>query len=128
MLAHMTVKGLTQKSKILDELEERATSSDQFTGELWPLTLELHHLGHHKRLDAHRKAGNDIVAAWHAAKASIIEWDRTPRVFDHEESEGDPEDWEPNFAIEDFASAYDGEDEDEDEDDDTPDDDFEMPF
>lgn len=128
MLAHMTVKGLTQKSKLIDELEERAAGDDQFTGELWPLTLELHHLGHHKRLDAHRKAGGDIVAAWHAAKASIIEWDRAPRVFDHEEGEGDPEDWEPNFAIEDFASAYDGEDEDEDEDDDTPDDDFGMPF
>jgi len=117
LLAHMAVQGRTTRAKFISDLEERAVADDQFTNEMWPLTLELHHLGHHRRLDAHRRVGNDVVAAWHSAKKSIVNWNRMPRVFDHEEAEGEhKDDWEPEFAIEDFASAYDGDDEDEDAD------------
>ena len=116
LLAHMTVHGLTTRPALLDELQERVAGQGQFMGHLWPISLELHHLGHHARLDAFRTPGSEVAAAWHAAKASILDWGSLPRVFDREEEDDEPDDdWEPDYAIEDYASAYDGEDDDDEE-------------
>jgi hypothetical protein len=112
LLARMTVTGLTTKTSLLDDLQAQAVGDDQFGGAMWPLSLELYHLGHHNRLDAHRPPGNDVIALWHAAKVSIIDWNRLPGVFD--EADGDPE---PDHALEDYASAYEGDDDHDGEDD-----------
>lgn len=118
LLAHMTVRGLTTRPALVDELQDRAAGDDQFTGAMWPLSLELYHLGHHSRLDARRRPGNDVIAIWHAARTSIIDWDSLPRVFERDEGDdGSTEEQEPDFAIEDYASAYDGDETDGDEDD-----------
>lgn len=110
LLAHMTVQGLTTRPSFLEDLQTRAVGDDQFTGAMWPLSLELYHLGHHAVLDAHRPPGNELLAAWHAAKASLLDWSSMPRVFERDDGEED-ESWEPDYAIEDYSSSYDDEDE-----------------
>jgi len=111
-LAHMTVNGQAGRADLLDKLEAMAVGSEQFTGTLWPVTLELYHLGNSAHLEAYRAAGTAVSAAYHAAGASIIDWQAMPRVFDREEGEAQGEDWEPDYAIEDYASAYDDDEDD----------------
>lgn len=122
LLAHMSVKGLASGPNLLNMLEETATGADQFTGSLWPLTLELYHLDHCGKLEAYRSAGNAVEAAFHAARVSMIDWDSMPRVFEREEGAAEEADWEPEYAIEDYASAYDDDDNEEngEDEDDTP--------
>lgn len=127
LIAHMVEKGLAGGKSTLDDLEKRVVGGDQFTGALWPLSLELYHLGHSNRLQRHSKAEDQLVGSYHAAKASIIDWDRLPRVFEPDGEPNRPHDWEPDFAIEDYASAYDDDEEDEDEDENAFDG-GEMPF
>jgi hypothetical protein len=112
-LAHMTATGLTTKTGGLEELETLAIGNEQFTGSAWPLTLELYHLGQSQRLEQNRRAGDDIVGIYHAARASIIDWNSSPRVFERDPGEAGGGDWEPEYAIEDYASAYDDDDNDD---------------
>lgn len=115
LLAHMTTRGLTTQPALLNSLQDRVVGDDQFSGALWPLSLELYHLGHHNGLDAHRAPGSDLLDAWHVAGKSLINWDGLPRVFERDDDEPEQGDWEPEFAIEDFASAYDDDDEEQDD-------------
>lgn len=115
MLAHMTVNGLTTRTALLTDLQERVAGPDQFAGALWPLSLELYHLGHHARLNAAGVPGNSVLGAWHAAQASMIDWSNQPRVFEREETDADELGDDPLYAIEDFASAYEDEDEEDDD-------------
>ena len=113
-LAHMSVNGLASNSQGLDALAAMVAGSDQFTGRLWPLSLELYHLGHEQRLEQQRSAAGDLVGTYHNARVSLIDWNSLPRVFERDATEGDDgSDWEPEYAIEDYASAYDDDDEDE---------------
>lgn len=113
LLAHMSVNGLAAGATLLNQLEDSVVGDDQFSGSQWPLTLELYHLGHGARMEAYKAAGNAVISSLHASEASIIDWDSMPRVFERDEGVDAPEDWEPEFAIEDYASAYDEEEDEE---------------
>jgi Reverse transcriptase (RNA-dependent DNA polymerase) len=110
-LAHAAVKGLTRGNGLLNDLQDRVVGDEQFAGSLWPVSLELYHLDHARRLEAHRSAAGAVLSALHAANVSIVDWEKGPRVFEREADAEHDADWEPEYAIEDYASAYDEDEE-----------------
>lgn len=108
LLAHMRVHKLTDDRRLKKKLVEKV-SGNPIAGPFWPLSLELNHLGFGD--DAWLlEALPPSLMALHTAKASIIDWEALPKVFDHDEGESKPE-----FAIEDYGADYAVADEDEDD-------------
>jgi hypothetical protein len=108
-LAHLHANGLTSDGKISEKFWDNV-EGDIFSGPDWPLSLELMHLEIAKPSGQVEKA-HASLRNLHEAKASLINWDASPPVFSTSVTED-----EPDQAIEDFSSEYDGDgDEDEDE-------------
>lgn len=116
-LAHLHANGLTSDKKIPAKLWDNV-DGDIFCGPDWPLALELMHLDVVKPSGAVEKA-HPSLRLLHQAKTSLINWNAAPPVFSTSMSED-----EPDQAIEDFSSEYDGDKGGEDFDDD----DFGIPL
>lgn len=111
--AHLATHDLIRDKSWLSTLDEMSVSEDQFNGRMWPLTLELYHLGANKKLKANLTLDGSAEHKIHSDRISIIKWDALPAVFQQDEEDVDDDIARPNHAIEDFASNYDDEDEEE---------------
>jgi hypothetical protein len=105
-LAHFPKNKLASDRKLYDKLRA-SVSGDPYAGAFWPLSLELTHLG----VGDTEWVKTDTLAPLrelHKAKISIIEWTAPPKVFlARPPSNGD--DSGPTYAIEDFGSDYEDE-------------------
>lgn len=96
---------LTKDKSLGHKLVSRI-DGDQFASAYWPLSLELNHLG----INPTQGHTEPPLAILHNANASIIDWQAPPPVFvleDDEEEEVEV----PEFAIEDFTSDYESDEE-----------------
>jgi hypothetical protein len=100
LLAHCLKRKLVNDAKLKQKLWEKV-EGDLCAGPFWPLTLELHHL------DMGSPSWAPLIAATasplrilHDAKASLIDWNALPKVF--EDDVGD----DPDYAIEDYSFDY----------------------
>jgi hypothetical protein len=107
-LAHFRKHGMVRDKQLYKKLRD-TIDGNPFAGGSWPLSLELTHLnvGDPAWMRALAAAPLRVL---HEAKASIINWDARPRVF--EEADIGPEGDGPDYALEDYGSDYeDGESE-----------------
>jgi hypothetical protein len=115
LLAHCYTNGLTSDRKIREKFWDRV-DDQPFAGTMWPLTLELNHLGQANPAWETKKPSL-ILTALHDGGVSIIDWKAPPRVFDKSPTENEERPEEPEHAIEDFGLDYgDGEEDENDED------------
>lgn len=112
-LAHLFQNGRTRDPQLGVALWGRV-GDDPFSGEAWPLTLELMHLGIARPGGLPASRG-DVLDEIFAQQRSLINYNARPKVF--VDDDGNQLD-RPQSAIEDFTSDYDDEDEDDGEDED----------
>lgn len=107
-LAHLFSSGRARDPTIGAALWGKV-GGDPFSGEAWPLTLELVHLGIAKPGGAPPQLGN-ILDAIFVEQRSLINYNALPKVFIDDEGNNLPR---PRFAIEAFTSDYDDDDDEE---------------
>lgn len=116
-LTHCNNNNICSDRNIVTHLVD-LVDENPLSGPLWPLTLEMVHLGIHKR-DWLRVELPRPLRELHDKKISLIDWSAPPRVFDLPAPGGpwDDGDHDPGHAIEDYGVDYDeiedGENEDE---------------
>jgi hypothetical protein len=109
-LAHFPKNKLASDRKLFDKLKA-VVSGDPYAGAFWPLSLELTHLGVGD--PAWEKADTlGPLQTLHKAKISIIDWATPPKVFVTVPSSGGDDD-KPQYAIEEFGSDYEEEENEE---------------
>lgn len=99
-LAHMHARKMATDSRLWTKLRD-AVADNPLAGDMWPLSLELAHLGKGDAAWIDTKLPI-AVRILHERRASLIEWEARPRVFDEPEDEDDV----PDFAIEDYGADY----------------------
>ncbi len=107
-LAHLFDKGRTRDTQLGAALWARV-GDEPFSGAVWPLTLELIHLGIARPGGPLPPRGN-VLDEIFVRNRSLISYEARPKVFI--DDEGNPLET-PESAIEDFTSDYDDEEEDE---------------
>jgi hypothetical protein len=122
LLAHMHANGFTNDKEVPSKLIA-TVDGDASAGYHWPLSLELNYLELAKP-PVH--AAGSPLGLLHADRCTLIDWDALPAVFVPDEGgeevvEGEDDDYEPPFAIEDYASDYESDEEEGDEDEDEED-------
>lgn len=117
-LAHCHANSLTTDKDIRKKFWSRI-NDDPFAGALWPLTLELTHLGIADSAWAAKKPAQ-ILTVLHDQRISIIDWDAMPKVFESELGESHEDQEAPDYAIEDFGD-YGSDEANEEEDEETGD-------
>lgn len=101
LLTHMSANKLAKDNRLKAKLREKV-SGNPIAGSLWPLTLELVHLGYGDPAWL-THALPVSLSTLHAGCASIIDWRALPKVF---EGKDEGPDWEPDYAIEDYSADY----------------------
>ncbi|WHS94254.1 RNA-directed DNA polymerase [Sinorhizobium kummerowiae] len=101
LLAHMSVNKLTADRRLRDKLIKKVRGNP-IAGPLWPLSLELTHLGKAEPSWLQEKLPAYLLVL-HQKRASIIDWQAKPKVFD---DTPDGEDDGPEYAIEDYGADY----------------------
>ncbi len=115
-IAHMHAHGLTTDRQIRNQLWDRV-EGNHFTGQTWPLTLELMKLGFAKPPALDDGGGDDIVKRLHMNGGSLIDWDAVPAAFERPARPDNNNpflEFDPDEAIEDYTSDYDDDEEDDD--------------
>ncbi|MGO7582401.1 hypothetical protein ACC689_09655 [Rhizobium ruizarguesonis] len=104
LLIHMSVRKLTADRSLRGKLLQKVVGGT-ISGNFWPLTLEMHHLGKGDPAWLQEKIPAYLIKL-HQMKASIIDWGAPPKVYG--ESADGPEDGpdEPSYAIEDYSADY----------------------
>jgi hypothetical protein len=95
----MYVNGLVVGKEVPERLWSRVRANP-LSGQEWPLSLELNHLGLPPATPI-SLAGESAMSMLHDAKATLIDWDAIPKVF-AEAPPGLP----PDSAIEDYTADY----------------------
>lgn len=118
--AHLAAHGHINQKNWFSDLNDRAAGEHQFSGHLWPLSLELFHLEESKGLAQVQNPDGSWLSKPHELRVSTIDFDAKPHVFyddnddDKDDSRHDDE-FIPDHAIEDFTSNYDDEDDSDDD-------------
>lgn len=102
-LPHFCANRLATDATLLPKLRKRV-SSNPLAGSLWPLTLEMTHLGVGDSKWMRDKLPN-VAKSLHAQSVSIINWSAKPKVFGPLEGEGADEE-DPSSAIESWSADY----------------------
>ena len=101
LLAHFGANRKANDRQLASHLRSMV-GSNALSGALWPLTLELTHLG---LGDADWLAQSTLPAMrlLHQQRRSIIDWGARPRVFGDDDDDGPSE---PDYALEDYGDDY----------------------
>ena len=105
LLVHMHHRKLTNDKGLVPKLRQKVTGNP-ISGQYWPLTLEMIHLG--LGLAPWLTASPTVpLRKLHEEGATIIAWETKPKVFASSDQDEQDDD-EPAYAIEDYGADYSG--------------------
>jgi hypothetical protein len=103
-LPHFHAHKMCADKKILRKLQDRV-DGDSFSGSCWPLVLELNFIGKAKE-EWRAHVGPPSLRVLFDSRASIIDWNAEPKVFNDRPETGSSLPWSPRREIEEIGSDY----------------------